>query len=173
MPTELHRILGDLVTVNHRLTRVAATAAGGTESPAVWRTLSVLEMTGPIRLGELAERSRVAQPTATKIVAGLAERGWVERRADPTDARATRIAATESGLAAKQVWRNKLAEALVPLFDDLAPEDIRILERAVTIVRERVDLSERGVRSSGRATSAGEATDRATTAHPTIQGVQQ
>ncbi|MGO4689821.1 MarR family winged helix-turn-helix transcriptional regulator [Glaciibacter sp. 2TAF33] len=152
MPTELHRMLGDLVAVNHRLTRVAATAAGGTESPALWRTLSVLETTGPIRLGELAELSRVAQPTATKIVAGLVERGWVERQADPTDARATQIAATDAGLAAKQQWRNKLAEALVPLFDDLAPEEIRILEQAVTIVRNRVDLSERGVRNTSGTT---------------------
>jgi DNA-binding MarR family transcriptional regulator len=156
-------MLGDLVAVNHRLTRVAATAARGTESPAIWRTLSVLEATGPIRLGELAELSRVAQPTATKIVAGLAERGWVERQDDPADARATRIAATEAGLAAKQVWRNKLAEALVPLFDDLAPDDIRVLERAVTIVRERVALSEHGVhRTNGTTVTTG-----------TSQGVQQ
>jgi DNA-binding MarR family transcriptional regulator len=142
MPTELHRILGDLVAVNHRITRVAAIAAGSTESPAVWRTLSVLEASGPIRLGELAELSRVAQPTATKLVAGLAERGWVERQGDPTDARATRIAATDAGIAAKQAWRNKLADALLPLFDDLTAEEIHTLEQAVTIVRDRVDLRE-------------------------------
>ena len=46
MPAELTDILGDLVSVNHRLTRVAARAARGTESPAVWRTLSVLLSTG-------------------------------------------------------------------------------------------------------------------------------
>jgi DNA-binding MarR family transcriptional regulator len=142
MATELHRILGDLVAVNHRITRVAAVAAGSTESPAVWRTLSVLEASGPIRLGELAELSRVAQPTATKLVAGLVERGWVERQGDPTDARATRIAATDAGIAAKQAWRNKLADALLPLFDDLTAEEIHTLEQAVTIVRDRVDLRE-------------------------------
>jgi DNA-binding MarR family transcriptional regulator len=146
MPTELHRILGDLVAVNHRITRVAAIAAGSTESPAVWRTLSVLESSGPIRLGELAQLSRIAQPTATKLVAGLAERGWVERQGDHKDARATRIAATEAGIAAKQAWRNKLADALLPMFDDLTPEQIRILEEAVTIVRDRVDLREQPTR---------------------------
>jgi DNA-binding MarR family transcriptional regulator len=147
MPTELHRILGDLVAVNHRLTRVAATSAGGTESPAVWRTLSVLETRGPIRLGELAGLSRIAQPTATKLVAGLEERGWVERQSDPVDARATRIAATEAGLAAKQVWRDTLAGALLPLFADLTTDEIRTLAQAVAIVRDRVDTSEN---SSGR-----------------------
>ena len=79
MPADLQDLLGDLVSVNHRLTRVAARAARGSESPALWRTLSVLLSTGPIRLGELADLSRVSQPTATKLVAGLVARGWAER----------------------------------------------------------------------------------------------
>jgi DNA-binding MarR family transcriptional regulator len=149
MPTELHRILGELVAVNNRLTRVAARAAGGTESPAVWRTLSVLEATGPIRLGELALNSRVSQPTATKLVAGLAERGWVERYDDPTDARASRIAATAAGLAAKAAWRDELADALVPLFDGLSGEEIRTLAQAVGIVRDRMNLNETGLDEPG------------------------
>jgi DNA-binding MarR family transcriptional regulator len=143
MPTELHRILGDLVAVNHRLTRVAARAAGGTESPAVWRTLSALEAAGPLRLGELATNSRVSQPTATKLVAGLVERGWAERHDDPTDARASRIAATAAGLAAKAAWRDELAGALVPLFAGLSDDDVGTLERAVSIVRARMDGNER------------------------------
>lgn len=168
MPTPLHRILGDLVAVNHRLTRVAATAVGSTESPAVWRTLSVLETSGPIRIGELAELSRVAQPTATKLVVGLIERGWVERRPDPTDARATRIAATEKGIAAQLQWRAKLAEALVPLFDDLTAEDIRILERAVAMLRERVDVVDHGARGLDGAANRTNGTTNGTT-----QGAQQ
>jgi DNA-binding MarR family transcriptional regulator len=139
----LSDVLGDLVSVNHRLTRVAARAAQGSESPAVWRTLSVLLTSGPIRLGELAELSRVSQPTATKLVSGLAARGWIERTSDPADARASRTGITEAGAAALLAWRTELATALLPYFADLPADDITTLERAVAILRERVEATER------------------------------
>ena len=146
MSTNLRETLGDLITVNHRLTRVAARAAGGSESPAIWRTLSVLSGAGPIRLGDLADRSRVSQPTATKLVTNLAARGWVDRLADPDDARATHTAITPAGAAALIAWRSELAAALLPLFSDLPDADVEVLRRAVTIVGERVERIERGDR---------------------------
>jgi len=139
MESDLHHVLGDLVVVNHRLTRVAARAAGGTESPALWRTLSVLRSNGPMRLGALAESSRVSQPTATNLVATLAERGWVHRSADPTDARASLIEVSDAGLAALNAWRDELTTALMPLFDDLSVDEVETLRRAVGILAARVD----------------------------------
>lgn len=142
MPAELTVILGDLVSVNHRLTRVAARAARGTESPAVWRTLSVLRSTGAIRLGDLADLSRVSQPTMTKLVASLAARGWVDRQSDPADARVSRTVITPAGEAALGAWRTELAGALLPYFADLPAADVDILERAVGILRDRVQATE-------------------------------
>jgi DNA-binding MarR family transcriptional regulator len=147
MPTNLHEMLGDLVAVNHRVTRMAAQAAHDSESPAVWRTLSVLRQSGPIRLGDLAVRSRVSQPTATKLVTHLAERGWAGRLADPLDARASRTAITPSGQAALAAWRHQLATALLPLFADLPDADVDALERAIAILRERMDAVESGAAS--------------------------
>lgn len=143
MASDLHNILGDLVSVNHRLTRVAARAARGTESPALWRTLSVLLSTGPIRLGELADLSRVSQPTATKLVGSLVARGWIERTSDAADARVSLIASTPAGEAALVAWRTELAAALLPYFTDLPAADVETLERAVAILRERVEATER------------------------------
>jgi DNA-binding MarR family transcriptional regulator len=143
MASDLHDILGDLVSVNHRLTRVAARAARGTESPALWRTLSVLLTSGPIRLGELADLSRVSQPTATKLVGSLVGRGWIERTSDPSDARVSLIASTPAGEAALLAWRTELAAALLPYFADLPAADVDTLERAVAILRDRVDATER------------------------------
>lgn len=143
MPADLQDLLGDLVSVNHRLTRVAARAAHGSESPALWRTLSVLLSTGPIRLGELADLSRVSQPTATKLVAGLVARGWVERTSDADDARVSLIAMTPAGNAALTAWRSQLAAALLPYFADLPAADIDTLDRAVAILRDRVQATER------------------------------
>ncbi len=136
----LRALLGDLVTAGHRLTRLAAHEVGGTSSPAVWRTLSVLvTWPGGMRLGVLAERSRVSQPTTTKIVRSLVGQGWIAQVADPSDARATLLEITSAGRAALDDWRDRLATALVPRFADLPAADVAALARAVEVVMSRVD----------------------------------
>jgi DNA-binding MarR family transcriptional regulator len=122
--SELSTILGDLVSVTHRLTRLAAQATGDSTSPATWRTLSVLTSFGPMRLGELAKHSRVSQPTMTKI----------KRIADSTDARAWQIAIAPKGQRALADWRNRLGDALEPLFDELDPDDVAVLQRTVDLL---------------------------------------
>lgn len=138
---ELRHTLGDLVVAAHRLTRLAARVTGSTESPATWRTLSVLQTTGPLRLGELASHSRVSQPTMTKLVRNLVEAEWVKRIADSDDARAWQIAITAKGADALQNWRDELSSALVPMFADISDDELAALRRSVEIVGSRVDLS--------------------------------
>ncbi|WP_431220235.1 MarR family winged helix-turn-helix transcriptional regulator [Leifsonia xyli] len=138
---ELHQILGDLVVAAHRLTRLAARVTGSTESPATWRTISVLQTMGPMRLGELASQSRVSQPTMTKIVRNLVEAEWVKRIADTADARAWQIAVTDKGAAAFQAWRDELSAALVPLFADLSDDELAAMRSTVEIIGSRVELS--------------------------------
>src|SRR5262249_20197318 len=50
-----------------------------------------------LRMGELARRSRLAKQTMTTMVRLVGRAGLVRRRADPTDARATRIYLTRRG----------------------------------------------------------------------------
>jgi DNA-binding MarR family transcriptional regulator len=138
---DLPTVIGDLVSVNHRLTRLAATVTGNTESPAVWRTLSVLRDLGPMRLGELAKVSRVTQPTMTKLVHALDERGWIRRIVDSGDARAMLISADPQGLAALDGWRSELAQSLAPTFADLDDGELETLASAVEIVRTRLERS--------------------------------
>ena len=147
-PADLHAVLGDLVSVNHRLTRLAASVTGSTESPAVWRTISVLRDSGPMRLGELARVSRVSQPTMTKLVHTLDERGWIRRIADVSDARAWLISADPRGLAALAAWREELAAALTPTFADLDDDEVATLADAVEIVRRRLERA-RAAASTG------------------------
>ncbi|MGI9823077.1 MarR family winged helix-turn-helix transcriptional regulator [Agromyces sp. Marseille-Q5079] len=139
MPQDLRTVLGDLVAVNSRLTRLAASASGNTESPAIWRTLAVLRDLGPVRLGELARASRVSQPTMTKLVHTLDERGWIRRIADAGDARAWLISADASGVAALTAWRDEIASVLEPTFDDLTDDEIATLAASVEIVRTRLE----------------------------------
>jgi len=144
---DLRELLGDLVQANGRMVRVAARlladTPGATESPAVWRTLAVLAAHGPLRVGELAAHSRVAQPTMTKLVGTLVERGHVLRVPDPNDARATTVAITDEGTAAYTRWRTSVATALAPFFRDLSPEDLDALRRTVRLLAERVELDDR------------------------------
>jgi DNA-binding MarR family transcriptional regulator len=137
----LHALLGDLITTAHRLTRLAAHETNRTESPATWRTLSVLQAHGAMRLGELARQSRVTQPTMTKIVRGLDDLNWIKRIVDGDDARASLIAATPRGIQALADWRETLATALLPFFDGLTEGEQETLQRAVDILRDRADIS--------------------------------
>lgn len=140
---QLQTLIGDLIVVTNRLTRLAARATGNATSPAIWRTLSVLSAQGPMRVGELATETRVAQPTATKIVKSLAESEWIKRVADVDDARAWQIAIAPEGEKALAEWREKLSTSLAPLFDDLTVDEIRTLDHAVAIITGKVGQGDR------------------------------
>ncbi|MGA0568272.1 MarR family winged helix-turn-helix transcriptional regulator [Rathayibacter sp. KR2-224] len=135
---ELRYLLSDYVQLSGRLTRLAHRLSGGPEGPATWRTLAVLQQSGPMRLGELAALSHVAQPTMTKIVAGLVEREWVKRIADADDARAWQIGISAKGIIQLVEWRNNLASALLPYFQDLSDDDRRTMQRALELLLPRL-----------------------------------
>ncbi len=138
---DLHAILGDLVFSAHRLTRIAAHSTSSTESPAIWRTLDALNTSGPMRTGELARHGRVSQPTMSKIIRLLEQRGWVARVADPTDARATVLELSEEGRAALATWRETVLTALTPRFEALSDEQLNTLDSAAGILAELVSIS--------------------------------
>ena len=62
-----------------------------------WRVLATLADAEPMPVGRLALEVLAQQPTLTKSLDRLAAQGWVERQADPADARRTRIALTAAG----------------------------------------------------------------------------
>src|SRR5262245_60021785 len=95
---------------------------------------------GPRTNRELAERAGISAPTATRIVDGLLERGWVSRVADPTDRRAVVISVTEAGrsaLAKKEreylAHRRRVADALDPHEQEVAAG---LLRRLAAVIEE-------------------------------------
>ena len=60
---------------------------------------------GPVRVGDLATRMGVTQQAASKAVAELAALGYLERAADPADARVRRIGLSARGRAAVATTR--------------------------------------------------------------------
>jgi DNA-binding MarR family transcriptional regulator len=92
--------VGDLLhRVNRRIRAVAnldLEPLGITSAQArALRTLARSD--GPIRMSELADRLRVARRSATSVIDELAERGLVDRRADPSDRRAVDVEVTPAG----------------------------------------------------------------------------
>jgi DNA-binding MarR family transcriptional regulator len=68
-------------------------------SPARFSVLAILRYEGAHRLGDLARREGVAQPTMTKLVAGLERDHLVIRRADSGDHRGVIVDLTADGRA--------------------------------------------------------------------------
>jgi DNA-binding MarR family transcriptional regulator len=62
-----------------------------------WRVLATLSDSAPLGVGELALEVLAKQPTLTKSIDRLQAQGFVERRADPADARRARVALTAAG----------------------------------------------------------------------------
>ncbi|WP_420370213.1 MarR family winged helix-turn-helix transcriptional regulator [Curtobacterium sp. L1-20] len=129
-----------LVSVN-RLIRTAAQATGSTTSAAVWRTLGILETDQPLRLGELAAASRVAQPTMTRLVAGMLADGLVSRTVDPDDSRGQLIEITAAGHDRLVEWRTTLTHTVGPMFADLDDDDWDVLHHAATLIAQRTTTS--------------------------------
>ena len=131
-----------LVIAAHALTRIAALETRNEAPAAQWRTLTLLRENGPLRLGELATRSRVSQPGMTRLVGVMAESGLVERVADAADSRATVVRATSAGVHALEAWLTQLTAALVPHFTDLDDDDWAALGRTAGILARKTGSME-------------------------------
>lgn len=129
--------LESLLVSSNRLIRLAAQATGNQTPSAVWRTLSILDTEGAMRVGELALASRVSQPGMTRLLGGMVDDGLVSRDADADDSRAQLIGITPAGRDALVRWRRQLSDTLEPWFRSLDDEDWATLERAVAIIGSR------------------------------------
>jgi DNA-binding MarR family transcriptional regulator len=129
--------LESLLVSSNRLIRLAAQATGNSTPSAVWRTLSILDGEGAMRVGELALASRVSQPGMTRLLGGMVDDGLVSRAADSDDSRAWLIDITPAGHEALVRWRRQLSDTLEPWFRSLDDEGWATLERAVAIIGSR------------------------------------
>jgi DNA-binding MarR family transcriptional regulator len=121
-------------TLPHRLavagrllrTRADAELADlGVGAPGLGVLLRLAEADG-LTQAELSRRQRVEAPTMSRMVDRLERDGLVERRADPGDRRASRIALTEAG---REVARR--GEPVIGALDALAFAGLGADERRV------------------------------------------
>jgi DNA-binding MarR family transcriptional regulator len=136
---ELTDALYDFFQAARRARGRAAGDMSGGLSLAQYHVLEPLER-GPRTNRELAELAGVSAPTATRIVDGLLDRGFVSRVEDPTDRRAVVISLTPSGRAALNTkereyaaGRKRIAAALDPHEQEVAAE---LLRRLAAVIEE-------------------------------------
>ena len=128
---------GDLVMALARLVRrehaEALTAWDVTPSQA--RALRVLSSRdGGMRPSVLAGELRIAPRSATDVVDGLEDRGWVSRAADPTDRRATVLSLTADGRDLVDRIEVVRRQASARVLDVLTDAQRRTLHDILTVV---------------------------------------
>ena len=108
--------------------------AGSDLSPSLTAALSTVERHGPMTPSELAARERIQRPTATRVLARLAEVGLVERTPDPHDGRSSLVAATPAARALLAELRTRKTAFLAERLERLDPEERAVLDRAADIL---------------------------------------
>ena len=91
------------------------------------------------RLGELAEQAQVAKQTATALVDRLERAGYVERRVDPTDARARLVRIGIRGAEIIPIARVEEARIEAEWTEHLGPRRMKQLREALSMLREITD----------------------------------
>jgi DNA-binding MarR family transcriptional regulator len=124
------------------LSRLATDPVGNVGSTGV-SALAEVVRSGPLRLGDLAAREKVAPATLSRVVAGLVEHGYVERATDPEDARAGLLTATEAGRTLLEESRERRSAELVARLRRLDPEERAAVLAAAAPLQKLVELSPR------------------------------
>ena len=88
------------------------------------------------RIGELAERCQLTNQSVGSLVDHLADRGYVERRADPTNRRATLVCLTDRGWAEMGACADILAELEEKLSGAVGAPRLSTLRRHVAHLQQ-------------------------------------
>ena len=128
---EVERMAEGIVALWNELQRRKEGASTHELTTSQALALRVAATEGPQRMGTLAERLGVTVATASRTVDALVTAGLVRREADPTDARAVRVAATARGRREFRLRRERFVRALERLSDELSELERRQLADAL------------------------------------------
>jgi DNA-binding MarR family transcriptional regulator len=131
-PVLASRLRLAVVRLNRRLR-----AQRDTEAVATLTQLSAmasLHQHGPMSLGELAARERVQPPSMTRVIAALAEHGFVQRSPHPTDGRQIVVVLTDAGRGYVDAEVNARERWLDARLAELSADERGVLCRAAEII---------------------------------------
>jgi DNA-binding MarR family transcriptional regulator len=105
-------------------------------TPTQLAALATIGKTGPMRLGDLAAAEGIAPSTLTRLVTALEDSGYVQRTADPSDARASTLAITAHGQEALERIRTETTLMLTASLELLTPEQRSTLAAALPVLEQ-------------------------------------
>lgn len=117
-----------------RLARQLRQMSEGDLTPTQLSVLATISNHGPLTLGEVAERERVAAPTITKVVGVLVDRGLIERTPDPSDRRFVRVTLTDAGDSLLERTRARRTAWLTQQLRNLDEDDLESLSAAADVL---------------------------------------
>lgn len=103
--------------------------------------LATLDKEGPMTPGALAERERVRPPSMTRVIASLAELGFVERTAHPVDGRQVLVSVSAAGVDLLESERRASREWLAQRLASLGSAERDTLRTAADLMLALVDES--------------------------------
>ncbi|MFC7400862.1 MarR family winged helix-turn-helix transcriptional regulator [Citricoccus sp. GCM10030269] len=138
-PSDSHGDLAArLIAAGSSFARTGSQLSGNRRSLVSLRVLSNLFQDGGLRVGELAQREQIAQPSMTTAVNRLEADGLVTRRPDPEDARAADVQITDAGIAELMAFRARASETYRDAINELDQDDREALDRAAELMESLV-----------------------------------
>lgn len=126
-----------------RLNRQMVRASSGQDLTfAQLSALARIEQFGPLRLGELAHRERVAASSMTRTIAPLTAAGLIGKAPDPQDGRSFLIEITAHGAQVIGDIRRARSEVLANRVDRLTQQQIEALQAALPVLEALADEPE-------------------------------
>jgi DNA-binding MarR family transcriptional regulator len=103
--------------------------------------LATIAKDGPMTLGEVAARERIAPPSVTKAVERLVAMGLVSRRVDPTDRRVALVSITVEGQRHLEANRVRRSEWLAAQLEQLDGADVAHLCEVLVVLEHLVEIA--------------------------------
>ncbi|WP_338698223.1 MarR family transcriptional regulator [Streptomyces sp. Q6] len=98
--------------------------------------LTLLKRYGDMRMGKLAELLAVDMSVASRHVAHVADRGWIERNADPSDKRSRILTLTDEGHRQLELLNQLTTQLLADRLSDWSDDEVNQLIALMTRLRD-------------------------------------
>ena len=138
--TRLRAAVGRL---SRRLRATAAAREAGL-TPTKMSVLLAVVRDGPVGLSALAEAEGINPTMLSRVVAGLAERGLLERSSDTGDRRAAWVSATAKGRRLAERMRRERTDAVNGALSALPAKERQQIEAALPGLEALAELLKRG-----------------------------
>jgi DNA-binding MarR family transcriptional regulator len=103
--------------------------------------LATIVRLGPMTLGDVAARERIAPPSVTKAIEQLVNKGLVARRVDPNDRRVVLVEATPEGRRLLDANRARRNEWLAHQLEQLDTAEVAQLGALLDVLEHLVEVA--------------------------------